>query len=125
MVLPLAEAAVAAITDSNRPMPMTIRSKLVGSIGVYDEASLLMMASVMDLTSGSGGFDDRRQWRDSSTSSPNLHNPSTGPPQDGYKLHLKDVAIFFFFFFFFSFFAFCILRNPNLQGIDFFYFFFP
>ena len=59
MVLPLAEAAVAAITDSNRPMPMTIRSKLVGSIGVYDEASLLMMASVMDLTGGSGGFDDR------------------------------------------------------------------
>ena len=94
MVLPLAEAAVAAITDSNRPVPMTIRSKLVGSIGVYDEASLLMTASVMDLTSSSGGFGDWRQWRDSSTSSPNLHNPSTRPPQDGYKLHLKDFAIF-------------------------------
>ena len=89
--MPLAEAA---ITDSSRPVPRTIRSKLVDLIGGYDEASLLMVASVMDLTSGSGGFDDRRQWRDSSTSSPNLHNPSIGPLQDGYKLHLKDFAIF-------------------------------
>ena len=34
---------------------------------------------------------------------------------DGYKLHLKDFAIFWCFLF-------CILRNPNLQGIDFFFF---
>ena len=33
---------------------------------------------------------------------------------DGYKLHLKDFAIFWCFLF-------CILRNPNLQGIDFFF----
>ena len=59
MVLPLAEV----ITDSSRPVPRTIRLKLVGSIGGYDEASSLMAASVMDLTGGSGGFDDRRQWR--------------------------------------------------------------
>ena len=35
---------------------------------------------------------------------------------DGYKLHLKDFAIFWCFLF-------CILTNPNLQGIDFFFFF--
>ena len=94
MVLPLVEAAATAITDSGRPVPRTIRSKLVGSIGGYDETSLLMVACVMDLTSSSGGFDDQQQWRDSSTSSPNLHNPSIRPLQDGYKLHLKDFAIF-------------------------------
>ena len=37
--------------------------KLVDLIEGYDEASLLMAASVMDLTGGSEGFDDRRQWR--------------------------------------------------------------
>ena len=36
-VLPLAEA-VMAITDSGNPMSRTIRSKLVSSIGGYDEA---------------------------------------------------------------------------------------
>ena len=65
--MPLAEAA-AVITDSGRPVPRTIRSKLVGSIGGYDEASSLMTASVMDLTNGSGGFDDWRQWRHGLTS---------------------------------------------------------
>ena len=59
MVLPLAKV----ITDSSRPVPRTIRLKLVGSIGGYDEASSLMAASVMDLIGSSGGFDDRRQWR--------------------------------------------------------------
>ena len=65
--MPLAEAA-AAIIDSGRLVLRTIRSKLVGSIGGYDEASSLMAASVMDLTSGSGGFDDWRQWRHGLTS---------------------------------------------------------
>ena len=60
--MPLAEAAT-TIMDSGRLVLRTIRSKLVGSIGGYDEASSLMAASVMDLTSGSGRFDDRRQWR--------------------------------------------------------------
>ena len=57
-----------AITDFGRPVPRTIRLKLVGSIGGYDEASSLMAASVMDLTGRSGGFDDRRQWRHGLTS---------------------------------------------------------
>ena len=51
------------IIDSGRLVPRMIRLKLVGSIGRYNEASSLMAASVMDLTGGSGGFDDRRQWR--------------------------------------------------------------
>ena len=55
MILPLAEAAT-AITDSGRPVLRTIRSKLVGSIGGYDEASSLMVASMMDLTDGNGGM---------------------------------------------------------------------
>ena len=45
--MPFAEAA-AAITDSGRPVPTTIRSNLVGSIGGYDEASSLMVARVVD-----------------------------------------------------------------------------
>ena len=53
--MPLAEAAT-AIMDSGRLVLRTIRSKLVGSIGGNDEASSLMAASVMDLTSGSGGM---------------------------------------------------------------------
>ena len=57
------------IMDFGRPVPRRIRSKLVGSIGGYDEASSLMVVSVMDLTSGSGGFDDWRQWRHGLTSS--------------------------------------------------------
>ena len=59
MFLPLAEA-VATITDSSRPMPRTIRLKLIGSIGGYDEASSLMVTSVMDLTNDNGGFNDQR-----------------------------------------------------------------
>ena len=53
--MPLAEAA-AAIIDSGRLVLRTIRSKLVGSIGGYDEASSLMAASVIDLTGGNGGL---------------------------------------------------------------------
>ena len=67
MVLPLAEAA-AAIMDSGRLVPRTIRSKLVGSIGGYDEASSLMAASVMDLIGGNGGVDNQWQWRHGLTS---------------------------------------------------------
>ena len=55
MVLPLVVAAT-VITDSSRPVSRMIRSKLVGLIGGYDEASSLMVASVMDLTSSSGGM---------------------------------------------------------------------
>ena len=53
---------------TKRPAQTPSRSKLVGSIGGYDEASSLMAASVMDLTNGSGGFDDWRQWRHGLTS---------------------------------------------------------
>ena len=53
--MPLAEAA-AAITDSGRPVPRRIRSKLVGSIGGYDDASSVMAASVMDLPAGKHNF---------------------------------------------------------------------
>ena len=55
MVLPLAEAAT-VITDSGRPVSRTIRSKLVGLIGGYDEAFSLMATSVMDLAGGNGGM---------------------------------------------------------------------
>ena len=55
MVLPLV-VAVTVITDSSRPVSRMIRSKLVGLIGGYDEASSLMAASVMDLADGNGGM---------------------------------------------------------------------
>ena len=59
--MPLAEATT-TITDSGRPVPRTIGLKLVGSIRGYNEASSHKATSVMDLTGGSGGFDDRWQW---------------------------------------------------------------
>ena len=46
--------AATAIMDSGRPVPRTMRSKLLGSIGGYDEASPLMVARVMDLLTGLG-----------------------------------------------------------------------
>ena len=49
----LAEVA-AAIMDSGRPVPRTMKSELVGLIGGYDEASSLMVARVMDLLTGLG-----------------------------------------------------------------------
>ena len=60
--MPFAEAA-AAITDSGRPVPTTIRSNLVGSIGGYDEASSLMVARVVDSLTRLG-WKMRRRWRE-------------------------------------------------------------
>ena len=53
----------AAIMDSGRPVPRTIRSNLLGSIGGYDEASSLMVARVMDLLTGLGWVGKRGEER--------------------------------------------------------------
>ena len=40
--------------DSGRPVLRTMRSKLLDSIGGYDETSSLMVARMMDLLTGLG-----------------------------------------------------------------------